>query len=71
MEWLIWIGAAVTMAGVGGLLTTAWGAYKLRLTGRDDPQMRAQLQRMVNRNLISLGVAVLGLMSVIMGIALR
>ena len=71
MQALIWIGAVVTLAGVAGLLFTAWTAYRLRLSGRDDAELRAALQRTVNRNLVALGVAVLGLMMVIMGIALR
>ena len=71
MGWLIWIGSAFTMAGVVGLLATAVTANRLRQSGLDDKALRAALQRTVNRNLIALGVSVLGLMAVIIGIAFR
>ena len=71
MQAMIWIGAAITLAGVGGLLFTAWTANALRKTGRDDAELRAALQKTVNRNLIALGVSVLGLMTVIIGLAFR
>ncbi|MCL4675500.1 MAG: hypothetical protein KJZ59_05645 [Pararhodobacter sp.] len=68
---LMWIGAAVTLAGVGGLMATAFSAWRLRQSGLDDAALRRALQRTVNRNLIALFTAVLGLMMVIIGIALR
>ncbi|MCB1406708.1 MAG: hypothetical protein KDK01_10745 [Rhodobacteraceae bacterium] len=70
-EGLMWIGAVVTLAGVGGLMATAISAWRLRQSGLEDTAMRQALQRMVNRNLVALFSAVLGLMMVIIGIALR
>jgi len=70
-ELLVWVGAFVTLTGVGGLLVTGFYAWKLRQTELDDAAMRQALQRGVARNMASLFVSVLGLMLVIMGLALR
>ncbi|PVH30104.1 hypothetical protein [Pararhodobacter oceanensis] len=67
---LIWIGAAVTLAGVVGLLATGVSANKLRNSGLPDDEMRRRLQSAVHRNMAALFVAVIGLMMVIIGIAL-
>ncbi|WP_323036984.1 hypothetical protein [Pararhodobacter sp.] len=68
---LIWIGAVVTLAGVGGLIATAYGAWKLRQSKVSDEEMRKALQAAVARNMAALFTAVFGLMMVIIGIALR
>jgi len=69
-ELLIWIGAVVTLAGVAGLMATAYGAFKLRQSDLSDEEMRRALQSAVARNMAALFTAVFGLMMVIIGIAL-
>lgn len=71
MTLLIWIGAAITLAGVLGLVATGVSALRLRNKGLDDAKLRAALQKGVLRNMISLFVAVIGLMMVIVGLSLR
>lgn len=71
MSILIWIGSAIAVAGVIGIFLTGLSALKLRNSGLDDDAMRAGLQKGVTRNMISLFVAVIGLMTVIMGLFLR
>jgi hypothetical protein len=68
---LIWIGALVTLAGVVGLMATAYSAWKLRQSKLSDEDMRRALQKAVAFNMAALFAAVLGLMMVIIGIALR
>lgn len=70
MGLLIWIGAALTLAGIAGLVWCIVLAMRLRNAGLPDDALRARLQRVVLLNLGALGVSALGLMAVVMGIAL-
>jgi hypothetical protein len=71
MEWLIWIGAAVSLGGIAGLLRCIQLALRARKSGLDSAAMRARLQQIVTFNLAALGVSALGLMMVVMGIILN
>ena len=68
MDWLIWIGAAVSLGGIAGLLRCIQLALRARKSGLDGTAMRARLQQIVTFNLAALGVSALGLMLVVMGI---
>ncbi|NJS40754.1 MAG: hypothetical protein HC783_19120 [Rhodobacteraceae bacterium] len=70
MQALIWTGAALTLAGIGGLGYCVVKAMQARKAGLDDAAMRAALQKVVTLNMAALGVSALGLMLVITGIAL-
>lgn len=70
MDWLIWIGSALSLGGVLGLLRCIQLAMRARRAGLDEGAMRARLQQIVTYNLGALGVSVLGLMMVILGIFL-
>jgi hypothetical protein len=70
MDWLIWIGAAVSLGGIAGLLRCIQLAMRARKSGLDSTAMRARLQQIVTFNLAALGVSALGLMLVVMGILL-
>jgi hypothetical protein len=71
MDWLIWIGAAVSLGGIAGLLRCIQLALRARKSGLDNTAMRARLQQIVTFNLAALGVSALGLMLVVMGIILN
>ena len=71
MEWMVWIGAAVSLGGIAGLLRCIQLAMRARRAGLDDAAMRARLQQIVTLNLAALGVSALGLMLVVVGILLR
>jgi hypothetical protein len=71
MEVLIWIGAALTLAGIAGLTYCMLRVLKARRAGLDDAAMRAALQKVVTLNLAALGVSALGLAMVVAGIILR
>jgi hypothetical protein len=70
MQTLIWAGALVSLAGIGGLLYCVMRALKARRAGLSDAEMRAELQRVVGINMAALGVSALGLMLVVLGILL-
>ena len=70
MEALVWIGAALALAGVAGLVWCILLALRARRSGMADDAMRAALQRVVVLNMAALGVSALGLMCVVAGIIL-
>jgi len=70
MEILIWIGAAMTMAGVAGLGWCIWLAIQARGAGLDQAAKQVKMQRGVAMNVAALGVSALGLAAVVMGIVL-
>ena len=70
MEALVWIGAALSLAGVAGLIWCILMALRARRSGMEDEAMRAELQRVVVLNMAALGVSALGLMCVVAGIIL-
>ena len=71
MEILIWIGAAISLLGVFGLLYCVLAALKLRKSGTDEAQARLGMQRVVVINMAALGISALGLMTVVLGIFLK
>lgn len=68
---MIWAGTAVTLAGVGGLIAIMIHVWRLRGAGLADADLRRALSRATAWNMAALGVAVLGLMAVILGLSLR
>ncbi|SNX73347.1 hypothetical protein SAMN05878503_11544 [Cereibacter ovatus] len=70
MEWLIWIGAALTLGGVLGLAWCIWLAMAARRANLPDAEMRARLQHVVVLNLAAVGVSAFGLMFVVAGVLL-
>jgi len=70
MDVLIWIGAAVSLIGVGLLVWCMVDAVRARRAKLPDGEMRTRLQRVVLVNLVAMGISGLGLMMVIAGIFL-
>ena len=70
MEWLIWAGAVVSLAGLAGLVRCIQLALRARRAGLDGEAMRARLQRLVALNMGALMLSALGLMMVVIGILL-
>jgi len=70
MEALIWIGAALALVGVAGLIWCIVLALGARRSGLEDDAMRIELQSVVVLNMVALGVSALGLMCVVAGIIL-
>lgn len=70
MQVLIWAGAAITLAGLVGLVWCALDILRARRGGLDDAALRGRLQRAVVYNLGALFLSALGLMMVVTGVLL-
>jgi len=70
MEMLVWGGAAVSLAGLAGLVWCILKVWRLRRTGMSDAEMRAAVQGVLPVNLGALFLSVIGLMMVVVGITL-
>ncbi len=71
MENLIWIGAAVSLAGVAALVWCIIYVIRLRRADLDEPTMRTRMQKAVIVNFAALAISTLGLMLVVLGLFLR
>lgn len=70
MEYLVWIGAAVSLAGLLGLF---WCIAKVALAKRknlSDEELRAEVQKVIPYNMGALLLSVLGLIFVMVGLFL-
>jgi len=70
MENLIWIGAAVTLLGLAGLVWCILKVARAKRQGLDDAALKAELQKVVAFNLGALFLSAIGLMMVVLGILL-
>ena len=70
MDWLIWIGAALTVIGVLMLVFCIVTAVKAKSSGLPEEQIKVKLQKVVTLNLAALAISAFGLMGVIFGIVL-
>ena len=70
MEWMIWLGAAVTLAGLAGLIWCILTVTRAKRAGLSDAALKARLQKVVAMNLGALFLSVIGLMMVVVGIFL-
>lgn len=70
MDWLIWIGALVTLAGLATLIWCILSVARARRAGLPDAELRSRLQRAVTLNLGAVFLSAIGLMMVVAGILL-
>lgn len=70
MESLIWMGTAVSIAGLVGLLWCIFRVWRARRSNLSDQDLRDAVRRVVPLNMGALLLSVLGLMMVIAGIML-
>ncbi|SFN49577.1 hypothetical protein SAMN04487859_103221 [Roseovarius lutimaris] len=70
MEILIWLGAAVSLAGMVGLIWCIMTVWKARKAGLSDDALRQAVQKVVPVNTAALFLSVIGLMMVVIGILL-
>ncbi len=66
---IVWGGAALSLAGLFGLVWCIFRVMKARKAGLSDEELRATVQGVLPWNLASLFRSVLGLMLVILGIS--
>ena len=69
MEWLVWIGAAISLLGLMGLVMSILRVNRARKSGLSDEELRAAVQAAMPLNLGSLFMSVIGLMVVMVGLA--
>lgn len=67
---LIWIGAVVTLVGLGGLIWCILIVARARKEDLDEAGMKARLQKVVALNMGALFLSAIGLMMVVVGILL-
>ena len=70
MESLIWIGTAISLAGLTGLVWCIVTVWKARNAGLNDEELRARLQKVMPLNTGALFLSMIGLMLVVLGIML-
>jgi len=67
LDIVIWVGAALSLAGLAGVIWCILKVMKARRADLTDEQLRAVLARVLPINLGALFVSVLGLMMVVAG----
>ncbi|KIT16892.1 hypothetical protein [Jannaschia aquimarina] len=70
MTALVWIGAALTVAGLAGLGWCILVALRARRARLEGPEMEARLRGLVAINLGALACSTIGLMMVVLGVFL-
>lgn len=70
MEWIIWVGAALTLLGLLGLVTCIFMGVKARREAGTEEDMRVRLQKVVALNMGALMLSILGLGTVVIGVLL-
>lgn len=70
MDWLIWIGALISVIGVLGLIYCIRLVAKAKSEGLEGDAMKARLQQLVALNMGALAISSIGLMMVVIGILL-
>lgn len=67
---LIWIGAALSVLGMVGIIVSIVMVAKAKRAGLEDSEMRARISKILPLNMGALFVSMIGLMMVIVGIIL-
>lgn len=70
MDWLVTLGAIMSLGGIGGLVWCIVLALRTRREALDEDAMRARFRKLTVLNMGALGVSALGLMVVVVGILL-
>lgn len=70
MGMLIWIGAAMTLAGLAGIVWCIVTVMRARRAGLEETALKAVLQRVVAVNLGAFALSALGLGAVVAGLLL-
>lgn len=70
MDAVIWIGAALSVAGLAGIIWCIITVARARRAGLDDDTLRARLQKVVAINLGAFGISAIGLMMIVLGVFL-
>lgn len=69
-ETLVWIGAALSLVGLAGLIWCILRVVRARRAKLPNEEMRAVLQSVLPMNMAALFLSVIGLMLVVVGVIL-
>lgn len=69
-EILVWLGTALSVTGMAGILWCILRVARARRAGLEDGELRAAVQAVVPWNLGALLLSVLGLIMVIVGVTI-
>ncbi len=67
MQWLIWIGAGITLLGFAGVVLSMLRIMRAKRAQLSDEELRARLQTALPLNIGGLFLAFLGLMILMVG----
>lgn len=70
MEAVVWIGAALTILGLAGIVASVVMVVRARRAGLDEAALRARLSRALPVNVGALLLSILGLLLVLVGVLL-
>lgn len=70
-DWIIWAGAALTLAGLAALVWCIWTVTRARRQGLDDAALRVRMRGVLAVNMAALAASTIGLMTVVVGIVLK
>ncbi len=70
MEILIWIGTALTVAGILGLLWCVKLVLAIKKRNLPDAETKTAMQRVIALNMAALFISAIGLMMVVVGVIL-
>jgi len=69
MQYLIWIGTAISVIGLIGILFSISRVMRAKKENLSDEELRVRISKILPINLGSLFLSVIGLMMVILGIS--
>ncbi len=70
MEIVVWIGAGLSVLGLGGIIYSIVAVIRAKRAQRSDEELRACISKVLPINLVALLVSMIGLMAVIIGVLL-
>lgn len=70
MEWIVWIGAAISALGLVGIVYSIVAVTRAKRAGLDDAALRDKLGKVLPLNIGALLLSMLGLMMVVVGVIL-
>ncbi|MGJ8589503.1 MAG: hypothetical protein ACSHXW_15240 [Yoonia sp.] len=70
MEIVVWIGAALSVVGLCGIVYSIVAVTRAKRANLPDEELRARISKVLPVNLLALLISVIGLMAVVIGVML-
>ncbi|WP_342071676.1 hypothetical protein [Yoonia algicola] len=70
MEIVVWIGAALSVVGLCGIIYSIVAVTRAKRANLPDDELRARISKVLPINLLALLISVIGLMAVVIGVML-